>query len=265
MKTRIGRDDRGGHRAAAVAAVLGALAAALALALMLTPAAAVAAAATATAESVAGEEDLYRPGHLSRFAFVDRAVTARVRPYWDQPHVARVGTRTQDATNEVLLILARVRDSEGRQWLKVRLPVRPNGTVGWIPRSTVGEIRKSNSWLQIDTRERRLRLVRDGKVIVRARIGIGRKKWPTPRGEFYVRSRLSGKRLGVIYGPLAFGTSATSDVLTDWPGGGVVGIHGTNEPELIPGRISHGCIRLRNADIVRLGKRLQIGTPITIT
>jgi len=260
MSPRVRRRGRGGRWAAAVGAAL--------LALALSPPAGAGAGApgsTSGAVSVAGEEDLHWPGHASHFAFVDVPVTARVAPYWDRAHVARVGTRTQDHTDELLLILARVRDADGRAWLKVRLPVRPNGTVGWIPRSAVGEIRRLTSWLRIDTRTRRLRLVRDGKVILRARIGVGRRMWPTPRGEFYVRSRLSGPRLGAIYGPLAFGTSATSDVLTDWPGGGVVGIHGTDEPGLIPGRISHGCIRLRNRDIVRLGKRLQIGTPITIS
>jgi len=255
MKISIGRDLRGGPRAAAAGVVLAVLA------LALVPAGAVA----VNGESVPGEEDLHWPGHSSHFAFVDVPITARVRPARGEAAVARVGTRTQDATDEVLLILARVTDVEGRQWLKVRLPVRPNGSIGWIPRTAVGEIRRVNSWLRINTRTRRLKLVRDGKVILRARIGVGRRKWPTPRGEFYVRSRLSGKRLGAIYGPLAFGTSATSDVLTDWPGGGVVGIHGTNQPGLIPGRISHGCIRLRNRDIVRLGRRLQIGTPISIT
>ena len=53
-------------------------------------------------------------------------------------------------------------------------------------------------------------------------------------------------------------------MLTDWPGGGVIGIHGTNQPGLLPGRVSHGCIRLRNRDILRLGRRLKLGTPITI-
>jgi lipoprotein-anchoring transpeptidase ErfK/SrfK len=67
-----------------------------------------------------------------------------------------------------------------------------------------------------------------------------------------------------FYGPVAFGTSARSAVLTDWPDGGYIGIHGTNHPELIPGRISHGCIRLRNRDIIRLARRMPIGTPITI-
>jgi len=67
-----------------------------------------------------------------------------------------------------------------------------------------------------------------------------------------------------LYGPVAFGTSARSAVLTDWPDGGFVGIHGTNEPALIPGHISHGCVRLRNQDIVALSRLMPVGTPVTI-
>ena len=57
-----------------------------------------------------------------------------------------------------------------------------------------------------------------------------------------------------FYGPIAFGTSARSAALTDWPGGGFVGVHGTNEPEILPGRVSHGCIRMRNASILKLAR-----------
>ena len=67
-----------------------------------------------------------------------------------------------------------------------------------------------------------------------------------------------------FYGPLAFGTSARSSVLTDWPGGGFIGLHGTDEPQLVPGRISHGCVRFRNRDILELGRLMQVGTPVTI-
>jgi lipoprotein-anchoring transpeptidase ErfK/SrfK len=67
-----------------------------------------------------------------------------------------------------------------------------------------------------------------------------------------------------FYGPIAYGTSAKSAVLTDWPGGGFVGIHGTNQPQLIPGRISHGCIRMRNRNILRLSRLMPVGTPLTI-
>jgi lipoprotein-anchoring transpeptidase ErfK/SrfK len=75
--------------------------------------------------------------------------------------------------------------------------------------------------------------------------------------------RLSGFP-GTFYGPLAFGTNARSPTLTDWPHGGVIGIHGTNRPDLIPGRVSHGCVRLTNAAIQRLGKLMPIGTAVTI-
>jgi lipoprotein-anchoring transpeptidase ErfK/SrfK len=92
---------------------------------------------------------------------------------------------------------------------------------------------------------------------------VGQSRWPTPKGRFFIRNRLKGFS-DPIYGPLAFGTSARSAVLTDWPAGGFIGIHGTNQPGLLPGRVSHGCIRMRNADILRLAKRMPVGTPLTI-
>jgi lipoprotein-anchoring transpeptidase ErfK/SrfK len=103
----------------------------------------------------------------------------------------------------------------------------------------------------------------DERVIFRAPVGVGKQESPTPTGNFYVRNKLSGFG-DPFYGPVAFGTSARSPVLTDWPGGGFVGIHGTNAPELIPGRVSHGCIRMRNRDIVRLSRLMSVGTPLTI-
>ena len=209
-------------------------------------------------------ENLYRPQVVSRFAFVNVAVTARDVPYWDGRHVGRLTTKTEDGTDELVLILARTRDRDGRRWFKVSMPMLPNNTKGWVPASALSDVNKVRTWLKIDRRRLRLTLLRSGKVVLRARIGVGRSIWPTPRGHFYVRNRLSGRRLGPIYGPLAFGTSAHSAVLTDWPGGGVIGIHGTNQPGLLPGRVSHGCIRLRNRDILRLGRRLKLGTPITI-
>jgi lipoprotein-anchoring transpeptidase ErfK/SrfK len=78
-----------------------------------------------------------------------------------------------------------------------------------------------------------------------------------------VRNRLT-RYAGPTYGPIAFGTSARSEHLTDWPGGGFIGIHGTDEPGLIPGRISHGCVRMRNRDILALARLMPIGTPLTI-
>jgi lipoprotein-anchoring transpeptidase ErfK/SrfK len=94
-------------------------------------------------------------------------------------------------------------------------------------------------------------------------VGVGQKQWPTPQGSFYVRDKLT-RFASPFYGPVAFGTSARSSVLTDWPSGGFVGIHGTNQPELVPGYVSHGCIRLRNPDVLRLNRLMPVGTPVTI-
>ena len=87
--------------------------------------------------------------------------------------------------------------------------------------------------------------------------------WETPRGRFYIRNKLTRYR-SPAYGPVAFGTSARSPAATDWPAGGFIGIHGTDRPDLVPGRVSHGCIRMRNADILALARRMPVGTPVRI-
>jgi lipoprotein-anchoring transpeptidase ErfK/SrfK len=117
--------------------------------------------------------------------------------------------------------------------------------------------------LVVDRERLTATLFDDGRAIFRAPVGVGKPTSPTPSGEFYVRDHVSGFG-DPFYGPVAFGTSARSAVLTDWPDGGFVGIHGTNEPQLIPGAISHGCVRLRNADIRRLARLMPVGTPLTI-
>ena len=176
--------------------------------------------------------------------------------------VTTLTTRTPERTDNLVLALERT-EVDGKLWVRVRLPILPNNSTGWVRRGDLGVYRTVTTRLIVDTRRFTARLVRRGRTAFRARIGVGEGRWPTPKGEFYVRNRLSGFS-DPVYGPLAFGTSARSAVLTDWPAGGFVGIHGTNQPGLLPGRVSHGCIRLRNADIRRLARRMPVGTPITI-
>jgi hypothetical protein len=201
--------------------------------------------------------------HESMWSFVRRAVTARTSPDRRAAAVARLAPRTPEGTANTLLILARTDDAEGRVWVRVRLPVLPNGTTGWLPRTALGGYRTVDTRLVVDRRRLRATLLRGGRPVMRAPIGVGLSRWPTPQGRFYIRNKLVRYR-SEFYGPLAFGTSARSPVLTDWPDGGFVGIHGTNQPELLPGRVSHGCIRMRNADIVRLGRLMPVGTPMEV-
>ncbi len=222
------------------------------------------ASASAAAAPSGDRTALNRPGVLSHWAFVDRRVAARSRPDSTAPVVGRLGLKTEDRTDELVLVLARRRGQDGRTWLRVRLPIRPVGSTGWVPASALERLHAVKTWLRIDTRRLRATLVRSGRVVFRARVAVGRSRWPTPRGDFYIRNKFVGFPPDTIYGALAFGTSAKSEVLTDWPRGGIIGIHGTNRPELIPGRVSHGCIRMTNRDILRLGRLMPIGTPVTI-
>jgi hypothetical protein len=202
---------------------------------------------------------LARHRRETTWAAVRRDVTARTRPARSAPAVGRLTARTPEATTNIVLPLARRRDARGALWIRVRL----NGTSGWVPRAALGAYGTVRTRLVVDLALRRATLLRDGRAIVRVPVGVGTPGAPTPRGEFVVRNRLARYR-SAFYGPVAFGTSARSPTLTDWPGGGYVGIHGTDRPDLIPGAVSHGCIRLRNPDIVRLARVLPIGTPLTI-
>jgi hypothetical protein len=170
---------------------------------------------------------------------------------------------TADGTTEVLSLIAQRRLGR-RWWVDVRTSLRPSGITGWVPRTALSAFHRVETWLIVDERTLTATLLRDGAVIFRAPVGVGKPSTPTPSGTFYIRDRLSGFPGHSLYGPLAFGTSARSPVLREWPGGAVIGVHGTNEPNLIPGRVSHGCVRMRNADILRLGKLLEVGTPVTI-
>ena len=200
---------------------------------------------------------------LSRWAHPVMRSKVRTEPNANARGVTRLRFDTEDGLPEVYLALRRYVDADGRHWIEVRLPMRPNGQTGWVRREALGNFRRVRTFLRIDRRRLRAKLYRRGKPIWKARVGVGKPGTETPAGRFYVRELLRVRERGTIYGPLAFGTSAYSK-LSDWPGGGVVGIHGTNQPELIPGRPSHGCIRLRNHKIKRLAKLMPIGTPIRI-
>jgi hypothetical protein len=197
-----------------------------------------------------------------RWAPVLRRVVARRGPGSGTAAIASLLTKTPEGTSNIVLVV-REAVSAGSVWTLVRLPVLPNGTLGWVPRSALGGYVFVHTHLVVDRSRLVATLFRNGRVVFRAPIGIGQPRWPTPAGHFYVRDKLTKFR-SPFYGPVAFGTSARSAVLTDWPGGGFVGIHGTNEPELLPGRVSHGCIRLRNSDVLRLDRLLPVGTPVTI-
>jgi hypothetical protein len=199
---------------------------------------------------------------LSRWAYPQASTDAHRAPSPRSPVVGRLHFLTSDGRAEVYLAL-RSYGSGPQQWIQVQLPGRPNGRSGWVPAAALGELHVTHSYLRVNRETLRATLYRDGHRIWGAPIGVGRAALPTPPGHFYVTEKL-GEIGGPFYGPHALATSAFAPGLSDWPGGGVVGIHGTDAPQLIPGRPSHGCVRLRNADITRLWPLIEVGTPIEI-
>jgi L,D-transpeptidase catalytic domain len=195
---------------------------------------------------------------VSLWAPVRRQLAIRDAPSARGHIVANVSTSTPEGTENIVLVTGPTRSGSGL-WV----PVRATGATGWAPREALGGYEAVDTRLVVDTRALTATLRRANRVVFRARIGVGTADAPTPTGSFYVRNRLTRYR-SAFYGPVAFGTSARS-TLTDWPAGGFVGIHGTSRPQLLPGRVSHGCIRMRNADILALAHIMPVGTPVEIT
>jgi lipoprotein-anchoring transpeptidase ErfK/SrfK len=206
---------------------------------------------------------LVGPGSRSRWAYVAHPSPARARPSSSARSIGAVSATTSDATPNLVRLLAVSRPAGGKQWVKVSLTDLPNGRAGWIPRNALSQFHVVTTHVVVDRSRLTLTLYRAGRQALRVPVAVGRSQWPTPRGTFYIRDRMTHFD-NPFYGPIAFGMNARSPTLTDWPGGGIVGIHGTNEPGLIPGRVSHGCIRLRNEDIRRLARQLPLGTPVVI-
>ena len=148
------------------------------------------------------------------------------------------------------------------EWLRVRLPMRPNGTTGWIRTSEVA-VSVLNYSLLVSTAGHTVTLLKDDVVVQTFPAAVGTGDTPTPLGEFYLTELLAPTNPG--YGPFAYGISAFSEVLNEFGGGvGQIGMHGTDVAESIGRSASHGCIRLHNEDITTLANLLPLGTPITI-
>jgi lipoprotein-anchoring transpeptidase ErfK/SrfK len=217
----------------------------------------------ASAFEVGRPVGLHRERRRTTWIAVRHPVRARRAPRRSARTVARLPARTVERTTNLVVVRARRRDARGRLWVQVDLPVLPNGTRGWVPRRALGATGTVTTRLTVDLKKLTATLTRGGRRIMRARVGVGAAGSETPRGEFLVRAKLT-RFASPFYGPVAFGTSARSPTQTDWPGGGFVGIHGTNQPQRLPGRVSHGCIRLRNRDMLRLSRLMPVGTRLVI-
>ncbi len=149
-------------------------------------------------------------------------------------------------------------------WLKVLLPVRPNGTTGWIQVADV-DLSTNPYRIEVDASAYTLTIFRYGREELSTTVAIGNGATPTPLGDFFLVELLRPTDPGGVYGPFAYGLSGYSETLDSFNGGeGIIGIHGTNRPELLGQDVSHGCIRVANPTIAEMTRFLPLGTPVSI-
>jgi hypothetical protein len=217
--------------------------------------------AGSTTPTTSGDVILSNETTFTTWVTADYAQTVYKQPSKHSKHMTKLRFSTSDGFLQSYIALRERRTATG-DWVELRLPMRPNGLTGWVRREALDTFSTVHTQLVLDRAQHRLTLYRDGNVVMTVPVGVGKASTPTPTGHFWITEAFS-VHASPVYGPYAFGTSDYS-VLTDWPGGGVIGLHGTNEPQLVPGNPSHGCIRLHNSDVLRLSRLVSIGTPLLI-
>ena len=166
----------------------------------------------------------------------------------------------------VLPVIGRATTSDGRHWLRVMVPGRPNGTTGWITQR--GTVLTRTSWhVVVKTSSRRLLVYRQGRLVRSFAAIVGKPSTPTPHGRFFVEEGVRMLR-GSAGAPFALALSARSNVLQEVDGGpGQLAIHGVANlgRGTLGTAISHGCVRVANRSVSWLAARIGPGVPVSIT
>ena len=178
--------------------------------------------------------------------------------------VARFATRNVNGVPTVLGVVSVRRNAACEPtWYRVQLPIRPNGSVGWVRAADV-RLRPVTTRILIDLSDRRVTVFRGGSKVLETRAAIGSPDTPTPTGRYYVNQRLRAADPSGPFGPGAVGISAFSPTLQQWTQGGPIAIHGTNAPYKLGLAVSHGCVRISNRDLLRVYALADEGTPVLI-
>jgi hypothetical protein len=190
-----------------------------------------------------------------------RAVAVRSSPNPKARVIKRMTEFRDDYRIQEIFAVAARTGTDHRPWYKVSIPMRPNGTMGWIPAETAS-LAPTAGAIEVHRKARRIDLFWHGKRVWRGAVAIGAPGMETPLGHYYVAARFVPYQ-DPFLGVFAVETSGYSK-LTEWPGGGWFGIHGTSMPQLLGQAVSHGCIRVSNLTATKLRRYAPLGTPIVI-
>lgn len=205
------------------------------------------------------------PAAVTPLVRLHQDVDALAAPHAGARIVGLVPGATRYSQSPMTLPVLQTADSPVGRWLRVRLPIRPNGVTGWIPAGAGSS--GSTPWEIIVHRGQRRAVVFDhGKERASFRVIVGKPSTPTPAGRFFVVERLH-LAPGVTEGPWVLVTSGYSTALRAFDGGvGQVGLHGvTGLGGRLGTAVSHGCVRFSTPAITWVAEHVDPGTPVIIT
>jgi lipoprotein-anchoring transpeptidase ErfK/SrfK len=232
----------------------------------LTPVAALAQEPTPTPEPQPFDVAAPSRAHGSTVARIVAPTFARARLESDK-RGWRVSTATAWSKQPQVLLVLDAAIADGRDWVKVLLANRPNGSAGWVPRDGV-VLDRTRYWVAVHVRARRVTVYRKGKRVRRFRAVVGAPGTPTPRGLAAIYERNRQPDPNAFLGPWALPLTSLSEVLESYGGGpGRVAIHGRAGASLrdpLGTARSHGCIRVNNDDVVWMADRVPVGTPVRV-
>jgi len=178
----------------------------------------------------------------------------------DAPQPSRTLDNPQPSGAPLIFLVKQL----GDPWLNVFLPVRPNGSTGWIKRSEV-KLSQHDWRVLVELSAHRITVFQGASIFLQEPVAVGKQDTPTPGGVYYIKELLRPPNPNTVYGPYAYGLSGFSNVLTTFGGGeGVIGIHGNNDASVLGHDVSHGCIRMSNPGIEKLVSVLPLGVPVEI-
>ncbi len=204
------------------------------------------------------------PTTLNATALIEEGAVA----VWAEPDAAtdptwQLAVPTEFGSLRHFLVLEELTADDGTEWLKIQVPVRPNGTEGWIPRAEV-VLNDVTTRVLIDLSDRSV-VVWDGDdIVIDTRVAVGTDRTPTPTGSYYIRDSFPWDPASV-YGPWVFALSSYSEVIDEINGGeAVVALHGTRDNSVLGSAVSLGCIRIDNNVLLEMSTIVEPGTPVEV-
>ncbi len=144
-----------------------------------------------------------------------------------------------------------------------------------LPTSTPDTVQPSpvtpveDTWLKIKLKERRVYVYRDNQVKASFQIAIGKPGWETPTGKFQIIQMVKDPTWQHPWNGKLFPPGPNNPLGVRWigfwtDGKNTIGFHGTPNERVMGQAVSHGCVRMRNRDVVALFELVKVGTTVVV-